>query len=233
MSTPHPPCGLTFRRRSLISVRMVCLKWSAACVRTYLYRNKTDGPLDHCKLQYQNQTQQLLMLCALSLCLFRISFQSRPFKILSSQNKIFTAKLFLFFLFLSVSIQVICLPTFQTITVTMSCPCGLTREELNAHEWVDNVSGECKAPFEDTHGVRQIGCEKLYVSHPSQGKRLYYYFNASCRNYILFFLVPHFFVALIFFSIYSFLVFNAELFVVVWPFSWSPIKIEKVRVSSG
>jgi hypothetical protein len=54
----------------------------------------------------------------------------------------------------------------------MNTPCGLTRQELDAHNWVNLTTGRCNAPYEDTDGVEKLGCGKLYASHPSsaQGK---------------------------------------------------------------
>ena len=54
----------------------------------------------------------------------------------------------------------------------MTTPCGLTQEKLDAHNWLDNDTGRCNAPYEDEDGVEKRGCGKLYASHPSsaQGK---------------------------------------------------------------
>ena len=54
----------------------------------------------------------------------------------------------------------------------MACPCGLTQEKLDAHNWVDNDRGLCTAPFK-FNGVTKNGCGELYASHPStQGRFL-------------------------------------------------------------
>ena len=62
--------------------------------------------------------------------------------------------------------------TFLIDTITLNTPCGLTQEELDAHNWLDNDTGRCNAPYEDEDGVEKRGSGKLYASHPSsaQGK---------------------------------------------------------------
>ena len=54
----------------------------------------------------------------------------------------------------------------------MNTPCGLTQEKLDAHNWLDNDTGMCNAPFKNVNGETQRGCGELYASHPSsaQGK---------------------------------------------------------------
>ena len=52
----------------------------------------------------------------------------------------------------------------------MNTPCGLTRQELDAHNWLDNDTGRCNAPYEDEDGVEKRGCGKLYASHPSSAQ---------------------------------------------------------------
>jgi len=59
--------------------------------------------------------------------------------------------------------------TFLIDTITMPTPCGLTRQELDAHNLVENQ--RCTALFEDRDG-NEVTCDKLYSSHPlsTQGK---------------------------------------------------------------
>jgi hypothetical protein len=45
----------------------------------------------------------------------------------------------------------------------MPTPCGLTRQELDAHNLVENQ--RCTALFEDRDG-NEVTCDKLYSSHP-------------------------------------------------------------------
>ena len=54
----------------------------------------------------------------------------------------------------------------------MNTPCGLTQEKLDAHNWLDNDTGMCNAPFKNVNGETQRGCGELYASRPSsaQGK---------------------------------------------------------------
>ena len=56
----------------------------------------------------------------------------------------------------------------------MSTPCGLTREELDAHGFV-NENQRCTALFEDGDGNERV-CNKLYASHRSsaQGKEQFF-----------------------------------------------------------
>jgi hypothetical protein len=75
----------------------------------------------------------------------------------------------------------------------MSCPCGLTRAELDAHGWVSE-KGRCQAPYEDANGEEKIGCGKLYASHPSAGKYPSFlrppFFHPTFLNALLLFLLP-------------------------------------------
>ncbi len=54
----------------------------------------------------------------------------------------------------------------------MSCPCGLSREELNVHNLV--VAQRCTAIYNAENGTEKV-CDKLYTAHPSTGK--------CCFNY--------------------------------------------------
>jgi hypothetical protein len=63
---------------------------------------------------------------------------------------------------------------FYLIVQTMTTPCGLTRQELAAHNWLDN--GMCNALFRNNNGDLQAGCGEPYASHPSsaQGKEHFF-----------------------------------------------------------
>jgi hypothetical protein len=52
--------------------------------------------------------------------------------------------------------------------------CGLSRQELDKHEWVDNESGNCKAKYTDKgDGVKKV-CGDPYADHHSDVIQLSY-----------------------------------------------------------